>query len=87
MKKSLFLIGGGGFIGKNMVRCLSKDYDITVFDKYIDVEYFSSLQFPVKTKEMDLVKEKIPYYVKTPNYIINLASIVSAERICRFLMS
>lgn len=80
MKKSLFLIGGGGFIGKNMVSCLSKDYDITVFDKYIDVEYFSSLQFPVKTKEMDLVKEKIPYYVKTPNYIINLASIVSAER-------
>lgn len=81
MKKTLFLIGGGGFIGKNLVRYLSDGYEITVFDKYIDVDYFQ--RYPpqvVKTKEIDLVNEKIPYYVKAPNFIINLASIVSAER-------
>ncbi len=79
MKKSLFLIGGGGFIGKNLVRCLSEDYEIIVYDKYIDSDFFSN--YPqVKTKEIDLVKEKIPYYVKSPNFIINLASIVTAER-------
>lgn len=79
MKKTLFLIGGGGFIGKNLVRCLSDEFFITVYDKYIDTEYFAQYS-EVKTKEIDLVKEKIPYYVATPNYIINLASIVSAER-------
>lgn len=79
MKKSLFLIGGGGFIGKNLVRCLSEDYDITVYDKYIDSEFFSNYPH-VKSKEIDLVKEEIPYYVKSPNFIINLASIVTTER-------
>ena len=79
-KKSLFLIGGGGFIGKNLVRCLSDNYEITVYDKYIDYDYFNNLGLTIKTKEIDLTREKIPYYVKTPNFIINLASIVSAER-------
>lgn len=79
MKKVLFLIGGGGFIGKNLARCLCDEYDIFVFDKYIDSDFFS--HYPqVKTKEMDLVKEKIPYYINTPNYIINLTGIVSTER-------
>lgn len=79
MKCKIFLIGGGGFIGKNLVRNLYPEYDISVYDKFIDQDFFT--QYPsVKTKEMDLVKEKIPYYVNTPDYIINLASIVSAER-------
>ena len=79
MKKTLFLIGGGGFIGKNLVKYLSEEYIITVYDKYIDTDFFS--HFPqVLTMEMDLVKEQIPDFVKTPNYIINLASIVSTER-------
>ena len=79
MSQSIFLIGGGGFIGKNLVKNLFAEYDISVYDKFIDQDFFS--KYPtVKTKEMDLVREKIPYYVKTPDYIINLASIVSAER-------
>lgn len=79
MKCKLFLIGGGGFIGKNLVRNLYSVYDISVYDKYIDQDFFSQYA-SVKTKEMDLVKERIPYYVETPDFIINLASIVSAER-------
>ena len=80
-KKSLFLIGGGGFIGKNLVRCLSDNYEITVYDKYIDYDYFNNLGLTIKTKEIDLTREKIPYYVKAPNFIINLASIVSATHL------
>lgn len=60
MKKRLFLVGGGGFIGKNLVRYMVNDYDITVYDKYIDTEYFAT--YPqVKTKEIDLIRERIPY--------------------------
>lgn len=78
-KERLFLIGGSGFIGKNLVRCLNEKYDICIFDKYIDEAYFS--QYPeVKKTLMELDKEQIPTEVESPDYIINLASIVTAER-------
>ena len=41
-KETLYLIGGSGFIGKNLVRCLSPFYGITVFDKYIDCLLYTS---------------------------------------------
>lgn len=79
MKERLFLIGGSGFIGKNLVRCLHDQYAITVYDKFIDKEYFSN--FPdVKTNLIELDKEKISKEAEAPGYIINLASIVTAER-------
>lgn len=77
--KSLFLIGGSGFIGKNLVRCLSPYYQISVFDKYIDGDFFAG--YPsVNTYQLDLVTEKISLDIIEPDYIINLASIVTAER-------
>lgn len=79
MSDRLYIIGGSGFIGKNMVRCLYGKYDITVFDKFIDTEYFA--RYPkVKCYEMELDKEQIPVDLLTPDYLINLASIVTAER-------
>lgn len=76
---TLYLIGGSGFIGKNLVRCLSPFYSITVYDKYIDRAFFAS--YPdVETHILDLVREKLPVEKPTPDYIINLASIVTAER-------
>ena len=79
MKENLYLIGGSGFIGKNTVRCLHEFYNITVFDKYIDEEYFN--QYPkVKTVELNLSTGLIPEVYNSPSYIINLASIVTAER-------
>lgn len=76
---TLYLIGGSGFIGKNLVRCLSPFYSITVYDKYIDRVFFAS--YPdVETHILDLVREKLPVEKPTPDYIINLASIVTAER-------
>lgn len=77
--ESLFLIGGSGFIGKNLVRCLSPYYQISVFDKYIDGDFFAG--YPsVNTYQLDLVTEKISPEIIAPDYIINLASIVTAER-------
>jgi nucleoside-diphosphate-sugar epimerase len=78
-KERLFLIGGSGFIGKNLVRCLHEKYAISIFDKFIDEAYFA--QYPeVKKTLMELDKEQIPADVESPDYIINLASIVTAER-------
>ena len=79
MKERLFLIGGSGFIGKNLVRCLHEQYAISVYDKFIDKDYFS--YYPdVKTNLIELDKDKISEGVEAPDYIINLASIVTAER-------
>lgn len=77
--ESLFLIGGSGFIGKNLVRCLSPYYQISVFDKYIDHDFFAD--YPsVNVYQLDLIADRIPSEIIAPDYIINLASIVTAER-------
>lgn len=75
----IYLIGGSGFIGKNLVEHLVKDYELTVVDKFIDEAFFTNLP-QVKILKMDLVKDRIPADFPTPDYIINLASIVTAER-------
>lgn len=77
--ESLYLIGGSGFIGKNIVRCLSSKFQISVFDKYIDETFFSQY-LKVNTYHIELDKELIPEEIPAPDYIINLASIVTAER-------
>lgn len=79
MKKSIFLVGGSGFIGKNLVRILSPEYEITVFDKYVDEKFFKTY-LDVKTCKLDLVEDLIPEHFGVPDFIINLASIVTAER-------
>lgn len=79
MKEKIFIIGGSGFIGKHLMNFLSKDYDITIFDKFIDKSYFEN--FPtVKTIQINLVENSISDNFETPDFIINLASIVTAER-------
>lgn len=75
----IYLIGGSGFIGKNLVEHLVSDYDLTIVDKFIDEDFFSSLP-QVNILKMDLVEDTIPADYPTPDYIINLASIVTAER-------
>ena len=77
--EKIFLIGGSGFIGKNLVRCLSPYYQISIFDKYIDHDFFAD--YPsVNVYQLDLVADNIPSEIIAPDYIINLASIVTAER-------
>lgn len=77
--EKIFLIGGSGFIGKNLVRCLSPYYQISIFDKYIDHDFFAD--YPsVNVYQLDLVADNIPSEIIAPDYIINLVSIVTAER-------
>ncbi len=78
--ESVYLIGGSGFIGKNLSQYLSRmGYTVTVFDKFIDEKFF--LHEPeIRTVLLDLVQDKIPQEYPTPDFIINLASIVTAER-------
>lgn len=77
--EKLFIIGGSGFIGKNLVEKFVSRYDIAVADKYIDGFFFKN--YPqVKLLRMDLVEETISQDYETPDFIINLASVVTAER-------
>lgn len=39
----IFLIGGNGFIGKNLVEHFAPNYEVHVIDKYIDEDFFSKL--------------------------------------------
>lgn len=76
---TIFLIGGSGFIGKNLAKHLCDFYQIYVFDKYIDNKFFAELP-KVKTVKLDLVDDIISKEFCTPDFIINLASVVTAER-------
>ena len=77
--KRLFLIGGSGFIGKNLVRNLYGKYEISVYDRYLDKQYFANHP-KVRLCSIELDKDRIPEQAQSPDYIINLASIVTAER-------
>lgn len=79
MKQLIYLIGGSGFIGKNLIEVLEKEYELKVFDKFIDEGFFSNHR-SIETIQIDLDKSLIPNKFKTPDFIINLASIVTAER-------
>lgn len=61
----IYLIGGSGFIGKNLVEHLVRDYELTVVDKFIDEAFFGNLP-QVKILKMDLVEDKIPAEYPTP---------------------
>lgn len=79
--ETVFLIGGSGFIGKNLARFLYDRYTIYVYDKYIDTTFFSA--YPaIHTVSLDLISQQIPTKsVVAPDYIINLAtSVTAAER-------
>lgn len=73
----LFLIGGSGFIGKNFVDVYDKKYEIYVFDRYIDEDFFH--HYNAKTCRIDLVSDAIPDGYPTPDYIVNLSSIVNTS--------
>ena len=86
MKPTVYIIGGSGFIGKHLSAHLSETLNVSVFDKYIDNQFF--LKYPaIKTFRLDLINETIPVEIATPDFIINLASIVTAERDMRLFES
>lgn len=80
MKENVYIIGGSGFIGKHLSVFLSRTYDIVVFDKFIDVDYFS--QYPqIQTRQLDVISNQIDASFETPAFIVNLAAtLVTADR-------
>ncbi|KNZ42534.1 NAD-dependent epimerase/dehydratase family protein [Acetobacterium bakii] len=80
--EKLFIIGGFGFIGKNLIINLISEYDIVVVDRKLE-QCFKSQYPKLKFYACDLINdnniEEI-LYKESPQYIINLVSIVTAER-------
>lgn len=77
--ETLYILGGNGFVGKNLVHYLHNKYKISVFSRRIDYDFFK--KYPeVDLYVIDLAKDKIPSCLDTPTYIINLVSMVTAER-------
>ncbi|MBR1627271.1 MAG: NAD-dependent epimerase/dehydratase family protein [Bacteroidales bacterium] len=93
MKENLFIIGGSGFIGKNLTEYFINKFNIYIIDKFIDVSFFSSLRQKIKSEEdssktdselvtiqWDLSENKFTQTLPDPDYIVNLASVVTADR-------
>ncbi len=77
--ETIYIIGGNGFIGKNLIKCYYKCFKIIVVDKFIDLDFLSN--YPeIQYHKVDLVNEQLPEGIPKPDYVINLASIVTAER-------
>ena len=80
MREKVYILGGSGFVGKHLSVFLSTDYDVTVFDKWIDEDYFSKFS-QINICKLDLIKEQIPLSYSVPLFIINTASsLVTASR-------
>ena len=80
--EKIIITGGFGFIGKNLIDFLSLKYKIVVLDKYIDKKFLKK-HIDLNYYEYDFFKDnniKEIIEKENPNYIINLISIVSAER-------
>ncbi|MBR1783332.1 MAG: NAD(P)-dependent oxidoreductase [Bacteroidales bacterium] len=79
MRQRIFIIGGSGFVGKNMVRFLHTKYDLYVYDRFVDADFFAL--FPdVKVAPIALEKEMVPIEDGTPDFLINLAADVIGQR-------
>lgn len=80
MKERLYIIGGSGFIGKHLCRALEREYEISVFDRWIDEPFFAALH-GIETHRHDILEKEIADSLPCPEYIINLAStMVTADR-------
>lgn len=80
--EKVLIAGGFGFIGKNLYEYLSKKYEVIILDKNID-KFFLSKYGEVVYYQYDFDKDRNLEEIlkkEKPNYIINLISIVTAER-------
>ena len=78
----ILIFGGFGFIGKNLIEVLQKEYEIVSIDKNIDREFLEEnkeLKYYQFDFSLQSELEKIINF-EQPNYIINLISYVTAER-------
>ncbi len=77
--ENIYIFGANGFIGKSLVKQFSSNYNVFAFDRSFDNDFFNCIP-NVSNIKLDVIKQSIPDGIPTPNYIINLISIVTAER-------
>ncbi|MGL4307823.1 MAG: NAD-dependent epimerase/dehydratase family protein [Cetobacterium sp.] len=80
--EKIILFGGFGFIGKNLCEYLQNNYEIVIIDKIEDLDFLKrnpgvkSYSYNFDDKNLlNIILEK-----ENPDYIINLISVVTAER-------
>lgn len=79
----LMLVGGNGFIGRTIIEQLHDQYQIVVLTRNPDADFFKEsgvryLQYDGFDTPSELLKQIMR--TETPDYILNLASVVTAER-------
>lgn len=72
--ENIYLIGGSGFIGKNLVNLFRQNYEVHVIDKFIDEKFFSERP-EVKTLNFAwCIEQIIKNHNKAVGEIINVGS-------------
>lgn len=82
-KPKLLIFGSTGFIGKNFISFFSNDFDIVVFLRKPISDDFNYLFKSVKVCISELTSENLVrfFQMEKPNFIINLISHVTADRL------
>lgn len=80
MKPKIAIVGGLGFIARNIVETLHETYEFVLIDRAIDLDFASkynstSIQCDILNDDVITLFEKIQ-----PDYVINTVSIVTAAR-------
>jgi nucleoside-diphosphate-sugar epimerase len=78
--ENIFIFGGSGFVGKNLSRFLSQYYQVFVVDRKIDESFFKEYPKIVTIEKSVLDGDGLDYSKVAPHFVINLISIVTAER-------
>lgn len=78
----ILLVGGFGFIGKNIIEQLYGDYNIYVIGRRLDCDFMEEYPNIEFRKYVFMEDEDLEYIVASinPDYIINLVSVVTASR-------
>lgn len=80
MKLKIAIVGGLGFIARNIVKTLYEDYEFTLIDRATDHDFASkynatSIQCDILNDDLITLFEQIQ-----PEYVVNTVSIVTAAR-------
>lgn len=81
--KKIMIFGGMGFIGKNLIDSLFKDYELIIVDrnkecKFKNLDKVKFLKYDFSSDSLEMLKKFIN--TEKPDFVINLISIVTAER-------
>lgn len=80
--EKIIIFGGFGFIGKNLYENLKDKYNIILIDKVIDIDFLEKNK-EIKYYIYDFLDQKSLneiFGIENPDYIINLISVVTANR-------